>query len=281
MSVSWPDILVHHPAKHADSTVRAARGMASDKEATEKARATGVLYSPSSPRHAPLAAAHAHRPRQESSGAHESRSATTGQTNERSAQQSAQGPEEIARRALQRKLSNLGPADSGARSTPESGASERLKSKVYTSKQSKSSRRDREPKAAPRREEQPRRAADTPMRRAASPPRKNKKSRVYCGNNRKAEVLLNGSERIGRPSECIQRGFGAALHQPVEDVEAFVRMHGGPYEKLIDPQLWYKNKDPPHGMQRASLPMCFQKGWGAGTAALARKLREEHGLHSI
>ena len=249
MSVSWPDILVHHPAKHADSTVRAARGMASDKEATEKARATGVLYSPSSPRQEPLAAAHA-------------------------------GPEEIARRALQRKLSNLGPADSGARSTPESGASERLKSKVYTSKQSKSSRRDREPKAAPRREEQPRRAADTPMRRAASPPRKNKKSRVYCGNNRKAEVLLNGSERIGRPSECIQRGFGAALHQPVEDVEAFVRMHGGPYEKLIDPQLWYKNKDPPHGMQRASLPMCFQKGWGAGTAALARKLREEHGLHS-
>ena len=72
--------------------------------------------------------------------------------------------------------------------------------------------------------------------------------------------------------------FVAALHQPVEDVEAFVRMHSGPYEKLIDPQLWFKNSEPPHGMQRATLPMCFQKGWGAGTAALARKLREKHGL---
>ena len=91
-------------------------------------------------------------------------------------------------------------------------------------------------------------------------------------------MLLDGSERVGRPSECIQRGFGAALHQPVEDVEAFVRTHGGPYEKLIDPHLWFKNSEPPHGMQRATLPMCFQKGWGAGTAALARKLREKHGL---
>ncbi len=93
-------------------------------------------------------------------------------------------------------------------------------------------------------------------------------------------MLLDGTERVGRPSECIQRGFGAALHQPVKDVEAFVRAHGGPYEKLIDPQLWFKNSEPPHGMQRATLPMCFQKGWGSGTAALARKLREKHGLHA-
>ena len=93
-----------------------------------------------------------------------------------------------------------------------------------------------------------------------------------------AKVLLDGSERVGRPSECIQRGFGAALHQPVEDVDAFVRMHSGAYEKLIDPKLWYKNSEPPDGMQRASLPMCFQKGFGAGTAALARKLRQRlHG----
>ena len=68
---------------------------------------------------------------------------------------------------------------------------------------------------------------------------------MYCGNNAKASVLLDGTERVGRPSECIQRGFGAALHQPVKDVEAFVRTHGGPYEKLIDPQLWFKNKAPP------------------------------------
>ena len=61
------------------------------------------------------------------------------------------------------------------------------------------------------------------------------KRKVYCGNYRMAKVLLDGSERVGRPSERIQRGFGAALHQRVEDAEAFVRMHSGAYEKLIDP----------------------------------------------
>ena len=103
-----------------------------------------------------------------------------------------------------------------------------------------------------------------------------KKQRPYCGNNKKARELLDGSERVGRPSECIQKGFGSALHQPVHDVAAFLRKFDGPYEKLIEPQLWYKNSAPPLGMQRATLPMCFQKGWGAGTAALARKLREAH-----
>ena len=146
MSVTW-----HHPAKqHADSAVRAASGMASARHATEqRARApvprtvqsTGLRYTPSSPRHAPPAAAHALRAGQASSSAHESRSTMASQT---SAQQSAHGPEEIARRALQRKLSNLGRADSGALSTPESGAvSER--SKANASKR----KRPREPQAAP------------------------------------------------------------------------------------------------------------------------------------
>ena len=52
-------------------------------------------------------------------------------------------------------------------------------------------------------------------------------------------------------------------------------MHSGAYEKLIDPKLWYKNDEPPPGMQRATLPMCFQRGFGAGTAALARKLKKK------
>jgi len=107
-------------------------------------------------------------------------------------------------------------------------------------------------------------------------PRSPKKAKIYCGNNKKARELLDGSERVGRPSECIQKGFGSALHQPVHDVAAFLRKFDGPYEKLIDPHLWYKNSEPPPGMQRCTLPMAFQKGWGAGTAALARKLREAH-----
>ena len=106
------------------------------------------------------------------------------------------------------------------------------------------------------------------------------KQKVYCGNNKKARELLDGSERLGKPSQCIQKGFGAALHQPVHDVAAFLRKFDQPYEKIIDPQLWYKNSAPPPGIQRATLPMAFQKGWGAGTAALARKLRKAHAEHA-
>ena len=75
----------------------------------------------------------------------------------------------------------------------------------------------------------------------------------------------------------MQKGFGAALHQHVPDVQAFIRKFDAPYEKLIELQkVWFKNSDPPLGWQRATLPMCFQKGYGAGTAALARKLKQQH-----
>ena len=121
------------------------------------------------------------------------------------------------------------------------------------------------------------RARSKPTEARSTLPPHAKKERIYCGNNKKARELLDGSERVGRPSECIQKGFGSALHQPVHDVAAFLRKFDGPYEKLIDPHLWYKNSEPPPGMQRCTLPMAFQKGWGAGTAALARKLREGHG----
>ena len=102
---------------------------------------------------------------------------------------------------------------------------------------------------------------------------KSKKEPIYCGNNAKSPELQH--KRLGRPSECIQKGFGAALHQQVADVGAFLHKFEGEYQKLIEPKLWYKNSEPPPGWQRATLPMAFQKGWGAGTAALARKLRKQ------
>jgi len=78
----------------------------------------------------------------------------------------------------------------------------------------------------------------------------------------------------------VQKGFGSALYQEVKDVEAFIRKFDAPYEKLIELQkVWFKNSQPPFGWQRATLPMCFQKGFGAGTAALARKLKKEMSGH--
>ena len=110
-----------------------------------------------------------------------------------------------------------------------------------------------------------------------SPQRKSKEA-ISCTNNAKnPELRVNGGDRIlGSPSQCVQRGFGAALHQHVPDVHAFIRKFDAPYEKLIELQkIWFKNGEPPPGWQRATLPMCFQKGYGAGTAALARKLKTQ------
>ena len=283
--MSWSDALGQHPAKQAASAVRSATGLPAGTTPTRgstnapTARAsgagsqnTGLLYSPSSPRmRVPLATAHAaHSAAKTSPSAHRaSRSAAAHRTDERSsAHHDARSPEETARDELRRKLTNP-TSDSGA-------TSQRSTSNAATSQQSKPRRRAREPRAVPQSGALERVAPrGSSLQHGKARPRK---AKPYCGNNKKASGLLDGSERVGRPSECIQRGFGAALHQPVENVEAFVRMHSGPYEKLIDPQLWFKNSEPPHGMQRATLPMCFQKGWGAGTAALARKLREKHGL---
>ena len=85
--------------------------------------------------------------------------------------------------------------------------------------------------------------------------------------------------RLGSPGECVAKGFGSALHQKIAPgkTEAFIRQFSVPYEKIINlgDILWYKNGPPPPGKHRATLPMCFQKGFGAGSAALARKLKQE------
>ena len=69
------------------------------------------------------------------------------------------------------------------------------------------------------------------------------------------------------------------MHQKLAPgkTSAFIKQFTTPYKKIIDLNdvLWYKNGPPPPGKHRATLPMCFQKGFGAGSAALARKLKEE------
>ena len=255
MSVSWPDILVHHPAKHADSTVRAA---------TEKARApdsraaTGMLYSPSSPRHAPLAAAHALRARQASSSAHESRSASAGQKQEHSAQE----PKEMARSELQSKLDSLARARSGALSTSAT--------KADASKR----RRPREPQASPApADDHPKGGA----RHATHPPRQPRKGKVYCGQNKLDPSLRvnGGTLEVGTRSRCFRSGFGAALHQHIGDEAAFIRKFTAPYAPLVAQKLWYKDSPPPQDHQPATLSQARQRGFGAGSASLARKLQQK------
>ena len=199
----------------------------------------GLLYSPSSPRlHTPLADAHSRA---------SSRSAS--HTDEHSGAQ--QSPEEIARDELHRKLTDSARTHVGAMSSSESAGS-------GAATQRSKSGRVREPKTA----HQPR------------------KGKVYCGQNKLDPSLRvnGGTLEVGTRSRCFRAGFGGALHQHIDDEAAFVRKFTAPYAPLIAQKLWYKDGPPPEGHQPATLSQARQRGWGAGSAALARKLQKKlHG----
>ena len=91
------------------------------------------------------------------------------------------------------------------------------------------------------------------MQHAKAPPRK---ARVYCGQNRLDPSLCvnGGALELGTGSKCFRYGFGAALHQQIND------------------------SAPPEGYQPATLSQVRQRGFGAGSATLACKLREKHKL---
>ena len=103
------------------------------------------------------------------------------------------------------------------------------------------------------------------------------KTQILCVNNKHDPRLRDSRYTLGTSGQCISKGFGSAMHQRVEDRRDFIRKFDAPYEKIInlDSILWYKNSDPPAGRHRATLPMCFQKGFGAGSAALAKKLKAQ------
>ena len=298
MDVDWSGVLAQHPAKQrAESDVRPAavrpgtssgttstRGTASVPRASapdtrtaqtqrgSRSQSTELLYSPSSPRaHVPLAAAHtAHRAAATAPKAHKgSRSAAAHRTEEHSsAQHGAQSPDETARAELRRKLSN----PTRALPTPESGD---------TSQQSKSRRRAREPRATPQHEALAH--VDTGVnprwsrtQHVAAPPRE-AKHRVYCGLNRPDPSLRvnKGELEVGTRSKCFRSGFGAALHQHITDEEAFIKKFTAPYAPLVVQKLWYKDSAPPEGYQPATLSQARQRGFGAGSATLARKLQKK------
>ncbi len=100
-------------------------------------------------------------------------------------------------------------------------------------------------------------------------------AKILCINNKHDPRLRDANYALGTSAQCISKGFGAALHQHVDDPREFVKRFDAPYEKIInlDHLSWFKNSEPPPGKHRATLPMAFQKGFGAGSAALARKLK--------
>ena len=106
---------------------------------------------------------------------------------------------------------------------------------------------------------------------------KPRKPKVYCGNNKlDPQLKINGGHlAIGDRGKCFQQGFGSALFQHVSDEAAFLAKYSGKYEHLVPQRLWYKNSPAPthEGYQPATLSQCRLRGWGAGSAELARRLR--------
>ena len=284
MSANWADVLVQqHPkgaARSAGEPPSASTGLTSARMTTNVPRAStpdtrtgqpqrgghsqshGVLYSPSSPRmHTPLAAVHkALRAPHTSSNTHKHSGAQ-------------QSPEEIARDKLQRKLTNSARAHVGGVSSSgstESGpATQRLKSG-----------RAREPQAASQRGTAA--PVDSSARCARHVTHQPRKGKVYCGQNKLDPSLRvnGGTLEVGARSACFRAGFGGALHQHIDDEAEFVRKFTAEYSPLVVQKLWYKDGPPPEGggYQPATLSQARQRGWGAGSAALARKLQKKrHG----
>ena len=80
----------------------------------------------------------------------------------------------------------------------------------------------------------------------------------------------------GTRSECFRSGFGAALHQQINDDEAFIKKFRAPYAPFAAQKLWYEDSAPPEGYQPAALSQARLRGFGAGGATLARKLQGKH-----
>ena len=220
--------------------------------------------------HTPLAAAHqALRVPHTSSNTHKpGRSAS--HTGEHGGAQ--QSPEEIARDELQRNLTNSARAHVGGMSSSGSAQS-------GAAKQQLKSGRAREPQAAPQRATAP--PVDSSARSAARHvTRPLRKGKVYCGQNKLDPSLrINGGTlEVGTRSRCFRVGFGGALHQHIDDEAEFVRKFTAPYAPLVVQKLWYKDGPPPQGYQPATLSQARQRGWGTGSATLARKLQKKfHG----
>ena len=84
---------------------------------------------------------------------------------------------------------------------------------------------------------------------------------IYCGNNRLAPELQNGSSTLGTRHQCLKKGFGIGLHKPVPPG------YRG-YEPIDTTKYFCGNGDilPDSYDLLGSPSACLRKGIGAGMA---------------
>ena len=103
------------------------------------------------------------------------------------------------------------------------------------------------------------------------------KEMVYCENNAYLAALKTngGHDVFGTHSECFRKGYARGFNQKVADVPRFVQKWSGTYKAHISQKLWHRDEPVPPGYQRATLSQTMQRGFGLGSMALAKKLKQK------
>jgi hypothetical protein len=83
---------------------------------------------------------------------------------------------------------------------------------------------------------------------------------IYCGNNRQNSKLISGELDIGRRSQCLKKGVGVGLNQPIDPD------YLDNYEPLyVDNFFCGDNEDDaPNNYRLGTLAQCLQKGVAIG-----------------
>ena len=136
--------------------------------------------------------------------------------------------------------------------------SPRCKSPRRKSPRRKSPRRKSPRRKSPRRKS-PRRKSPRPKSPRPKSPRLNsQRIEIYCGNNSRDEGLLNGSKILGTRYQCLKKGVGKGLAEPV-------LVHNLEYEPIEDYGSYCGLGSLPENKLRfGTREECLRKGFGIG-----------------
>ena len=100
-------------------------------------------------------------------------------------------------------------------------------------------------------------------------------SQIYCGNNKLATSITNGTQTIGTCASCQTRGYAVAMGVHTHEDKLLRDWIKGRYEPIIKQKLWYEDSKPvPPAFTQATLHQCFERGFASGSFARAAKFRK-------
>ena len=98
----------------------------------------------------------------------------------------------------------------------------------------------------------------SPRRKSPRPRLNSQRAEIYCGNNSRDEGLLNGSKILGTRYQCLKKGVGKGLAEPV-------LVHNLEYEPIEDYGSYCGLGNLPENKLRfGTREECLRKGFGIG-----------------